>query len=244
MDTAMLQRFLNNKWLKRCVFALCCLPAAYLITLISLAFAAQSGSVELPPWLLDYVQSNLTANPVEYMEHTTGDWTIYFLLITLSVTPLRKLVPQLNLIRFRRMFGLYAFFYGFLHFFTYGLFDQMFSWMSITMDVYKRPFITVGFLGFVLLIPLAITSTAKMIRRLGGRRWNLLHRLIYVTGTLGVIHYYWLVKSDVRLPLLYGGILTLLFLVRIVFWLRSRQSKSSRSTAKKNPERAESSAAI
>lgn len=237
----MLQSFYNNKWTKRGVFVLCLAPAAYLITLVSLAYAAQTGVLDLPAWLLDYLHRALTANPVEKLEHSTGDWTIYFLLITLSITPLRRLVPQLNLIRYRRMFGLFAFFYAFLHFFTYGLFDQMFNWMSITKDVYKRPFITVGFTGFVLLIPLAVTSTAGMIRRLGGRRWNLLHRLVYATATAGVIHYYWLVKSDVRLPLLYGAILALLFSIRVAFWLRARQSKPARShahTAESTPERA------
>jgi len=234
----MLQRIINNKWLKRCVFVLCCLPAVYLIALMSVALAAQAGSLELSERTLNYVQRALTANPIENLEHTTGDWTIYFLLITLSITPLRKLLPQFNLIRYRRMFGLFAFFYGSLHFLTYGIFDQMFNWMSITMDVYKRPFITVGFLGFVLMIPLAITSTAKMIRRLGGRRWNLLHRLIYVTATLGVIHYYWLVKSDVRLPLLYAAILTTLLLIRAAFWFRSRQSKPARAATEKARETA------
>ena len=223
----MLQRIINNKWTKRAAFLVCLVPLGVLV------------------W--KGFHNNLTANPVEKLQHETGDWTIYFLLITLSITPLRKLVPKLNLIRYRRMFGLYAFFYGFLHFFTYGLFDQMFDWMSITMDVYKRPFITVGFLGFVLMIPLAITSTAGMIRRLGGRRWNLLHRLIYVTGCAGVIHYYWLVKSDITLPVRYGAILAFLFIVRIAFWLRARQSKPARSVAqsaaKSASERAQSSPA-
>jgi len=207
----LLQRIINNKWTKRAAFVLCLVPLGVL------AWKAFHG--------------DLTANPVEKLEHETGDWTIYFLLITLTITPLRKLVPHLNLIRFRRMFGLYAFFYGFLHFFTYGLFDQMFDWMSITMDVYKRPFITVGFLGFVLMIPLAITSTAGMIRRLGGKRWQRLHQLIYVTAIAGVIHYYWLVKSDITLPLRYGAILALLLLARVIFWLRARQSKLAHSAA-------------
>ena len=229
----MLQRIINSKRLKRLAFVLCLVPAAYLIALMSLAYAAQTGKVELPGWLLDYLQRALTANPVEKLEHTTGDWTIYFILITLSITPLRKLVPQLNLIRYRRMIGLYAFFYSCLHFLTYGLFDQMFNWMSITMDVYKRPFITVGFLGFVLMIPLAITSTAGMIRRLGGKRWQRLHQLIYITGIAGVIHYYWLVKSDITLPVRYAVILAFLLLVRVAFWFKGRQAKAARIPAKK-----------
>src|SRR3989338_118849 len=207
----MLQRIIKNKWTKRLAFLLCLVPLGVLVC---------KG-----------FHNDLTANTVEKLQHETGDWTIYFLLITLSITPLRKLVSKLNLIRYRRMFGLFAFFYGFLHFFTYGLFDQMFDWMSITMDVYKRPFITVGFLGFVLMIPLAVTSTAGMIRRLGGRRWNLLHRLIYVTACARVVHYYLLVQSDITLPVRYGAILAFLFIVRIAFWLRARQSKPARSPA-------------
>jgi len=204
-------RILSSKWTKRLAFLLCLAPLGVLF------------------W--EGLHNDLTANPVEKIEHFTGDWTIYFLLITLSITPLRKLVPPLNLIRYRRMTGLYAFFYGFLHFFTYGLFDQMFDWMSIVKDVYKRPFITVGFFGFVLLIPLAITSTAGMIRRLGGRRWNMLHRLIYVTACAGVIHYYWLVKSDITLPVRYGAILAFLLIARVAFWLRARQTTLSRPPA-------------
>jgi methionine sulfoxide reductase heme-binding subunit len=234
----MLQRIVNNKWLKRVVFVLCLVPAVHLIALMSVAYAAQTGALEPPEWLLAYIQRALTANPIEKLEHTTGDWTIYFLMTTLTITPLRKFAPQLNLVRYRRMFGLFAFFYSSLHFLTYGIFDQMLNWMSITMDVYKRPFITVGFLGFTLMIPLAITSTAKMIRRLGGKRWNLLHRLVYVTALAGVIHYYWLVKSDVRLPLLYFSIVVVLLLIRAGFWFRSRQSKPARVPAEKRREAA------
>jgi sulfoxide reductase heme-binding subunit YedZ len=218
----MLQRFINNKWTKRVAFLLCLGPVSWLV------------------W--KGFQNDLTANPIERITHFTGDWTIYFLLITLSITPLRKLAPPLNLIRFRRMFGLFAFFYACLHFSTYLVLDHFFDLTRIVDDIKDRPFVTVGFTGFVLLIPLAITSTAGMIRRLGGRRWNLLHRLVYVTAVCGVIHYYWLVKSDVRLPLLYGGILASLFLVRIAYWLRARQLKPARSparsAAKSAPERA------
>jgi sulfoxide reductase heme-binding subunit YedZ len=211
-------RILSSKWTKRLAFLLCLVPIGMLV------------------W--KGFHGDLTANPVEYIEHTTGDWTIYFILITLSITPLRKLAPSINLIRLRRMTGLYAFFYGFLHFFTYGLFDQMFNWMSITMDVYKRPFITVGFLGFVLMIPLALTSTARMVRRLGGKRWQMLHRLIYVTATAGVVHYYWLVKSDITLPVRYGAILAFLLIVRAAFWLKGRQAKAARTPVKEPQEAA------
>jgi methionine sulfoxide reductase heme-binding subunit len=196
---------LNSKWTKMAVFFVCLTPLAMLV------------------W--KGFHSELTANPIEYIEHTTGDWTIYFVLITLSITPLRKLMPRLNLIRLRRMTGLFAFFYGCLHFLTYLTFDQSFDWMSIVKDIAKRPFITVGFLGLILMLPLALTSTAGMIRRLGGRRWQMLHRLIYLTGAAGVIHYYWLVKSDVRLPVRYGAILTFLLICRFAFWLQAKRAK-------------------
>ena len=157
----------------------------------------------------------LTANPVEFVQHFTGDWTLRFLLITLAITPLRKLLNLPDLIRFRRMLGLFAFFYVCLHFLTYIGPDQAFDLGGMWKDVAKRPFITVGFTGFVLLIPLALTSTKGWIRRLGGKRWQALHRLIYVAGVCGVIHYYWQVKSDHRLPLLYGAILGVLLLYRL-----------------------------
>jgi len=157
----------------------------------------------------------LGANPVEFLQHFTGDWTLRFLLITLAVTPFRKLLNLPELIRFRRMFGLFAFFYVCLHFLTYIGPDQAFNFAGMLKDVAKRPFITVGFAAFLLLIPLAVTSTTAWIRRLGGKNWQALHRLIYVAALCGVIHYYWLVKSDHRLPLLYGAILLILLLYRL-----------------------------
>jgi sulfoxide reductase heme-binding subunit YedZ len=160
----------------------------------------------------------LGANPIEVITHSTGDWTMIFLLITLAITPLRKLTNQLWLIRFRRMSGLYAFFYGVLHFTTYIWLDKFFDVHEMLADIAKRKFITVGFAAFVLMIPLAITSTAGWIRRLGGRRWNLLHRLIYLTAIGGVIHYLWLVKADIRKPLLYGFILAVLLGYRLLMW--------------------------
>ena len=160
-------------------------------------------------------QGNLGANPLEVITHTTGDWTIRFLLITLCVTPLRQLTKQYWLIQYRRMLGLFAFFHGSLHLTTYLWFDKFFDWHEILQDVGKRKFITVGFLAFVLMIPLAITSTKGMIRRLG-KRWTVLHRLVYVSAMAGVIHYYWLVKADHRLPLTYGAILSVLLGYRMV----------------------------
>jgi sulfoxide reductase heme-binding subunit YedZ len=161
----------------------------------------------------------LGANPIELITHSTGDCALMFLLITLVLRPLRKLAGQLWLIRFRRMFGLFAFFYVVLHFLTYIWLDKFFDVHEVLTDVTKRRFITVGFFGFVLLIPLAITSTSGWIRRLGGRQWALLHRLIYVSALAGVIHYWWLVKADIRKPLEYAFVLGLLLSYRVVVWV-------------------------
>lgn len=174
---------------------------------------------------------NLGPNPVETLQHTTGDWTLRFLVFTLCITPLRKLLKIPDLIRFRRMLGLFAFFYACMHFLVYLGPDQNFSLAAMGKDVYKRPFITVGFTAFVLLIPLALTSTAGWIRRLGGRRWQMLHRLIYVIAICGVIHYYWLVKSAVLRPLAYGAIVGVLLLWRLGDWL-SRRGRAVTATAK------------
>lgn len=156
------------------------------------------------------LHSELGPNPIEFVTHATGDWTIRFLIITLAVTPARKLLGMPQLVRFRRMLGLFAFFYGSLHFLTYFWLDKFFDFGDIAKDVVKRPFITAGFTAFVLLIPLALTSTAGWIRRLGGKNWRMLHRLVYVSAIAGVVHYYWLVKSDIRLPLFYGALVALL----------------------------------
>jgi len=186
--------------------------------------------------------SALGANPIEVITRSTGDWTIRFLLITLSITPLRKLIAQPWLIRYRRMFGLFAFFYGTLHFLTYIWLDKFFNLHEMLADVAKRRFITVGFTGFVLLIPLAITSTTGWIRRLGGRRWNLLHRLIYVSAIAGVIHYLWLVKADIRKPLQYAAVLSLLLGYRLVVWAlpRLNSRKAAAALPARNAEVSES----
>jgi sulfoxide reductase heme-binding subunit YedZ len=183
------------KWAKVSVFALALAPLAWLI------------------W--GAFHSELGGNPVEYITHSTGDWTLRFLLIALLITPLRKLSNQQYLLRFRRMLGLFAFFYGCLHFITYLWLDQSFDLASMTKDILKRPFITVGFIAFVAMVPLAITSTKKMIARLGGKRWQMLHRLIYVSAIAGVVHYWWLVKSDIRKPLMYGVMLAVLLALRL-----------------------------
>jgi sulfoxide reductase heme-binding subunit YedZ len=202
---------LANKWTKVLLFLVCLVPFGILV------WQALTG--------------NLGPNPVETLQHTTGDWTLRFLVFTLCITPLRKLLKIPDLIRFRRMLGLFAFFYACMHFLVYLGPDQNFSLAAMGKDVYKRPFITVGFTAFVLLIPLALTSTAGWIRRLGGRRWQMLHRLIYVIAICGVIHYYWLVKSAVLRPLAYGAIVGVLLLWRLGDWL-SRRGRAVTATAK------------
>ena len=197
-----MRRLLSSKWTKVAVFLVCLVPLGALVN------RALTGG--------------LGANPVEFIQHATGDWTLRFLIFTLAITPLRKLLNLPELIRFRRMLGLFAFFYVCLHFLTYIGPDQSFSLSGMWKDVEKRRFITVGFLGFVLLIPLALTSTAGWIRRLGGKRWQRLHRSIYVTAICGVIHYYWLVKSDVRKPVFYGALVAILLLWRLGVWLRKK----------------------
>jgi len=200
------RRILTSKWTKVAVFFLCLIPFAE---------------------LLDRALHNrLGANPVEFLQHATGDWILLFLVFTLAITPLRKLLNLPDLIRFRRMLGLFAFFYACLHFLTYLGPDQSFNLSAMWKDVAKRPFITVGFLGFVLLIPLALTSTAGWIRRLGGKRWQMLHRAIYISAVAGVIHYYWLVKSDVRKPLFYGALVGILLLWRLGSWISKRRSQA------------------
>jgi sulfoxide reductase heme-binding subunit YedZ len=201
---------LANKWTKVPVFLLCLVPFGILV------WRALTG--------------NLGPNQVETLQHTTGDWTLRFLVLTLCITPFRKLLRLPDLIRFRRMLGLFAFFYACLHFLTYLGPDQSFDLAAMWRDVYKRPFITVGFTAFVLLIPLALTSTAGWIRRLGGRRWQMLHRLIYISAICGVIHYCWLVKSAVLRPLTYGAIVAVLLLWRLGDWLIRRNRATSAKT--------------
>ena len=170
-------------------------------------------------------QGMLGANPIEVITHSTGDWTLIFLLVTLAITPLRKLTGLSWLIRYRRMVGLFAFFYAFLHFLTYIWLDKFFDLHEMLADVAKRRFITAGLTAFVLLIPLAVTSTGGWIRRLGGKTWAWLHRLIYVSAMAGVVHYVWLVKADLRKPLEYALILSLLLGYRLVVWLLAGNSR-------------------
>jgi methionine sulfoxide reductase heme-binding subunit len=165
---------------------------------------------------------SLGANPVEELLHQLGLWALRFLVITLAITPVKDLVGKPWPLAFRRMLGLFAFFYVLLHFLTWLILDQEMFWSGILTDIGKRPFITIGFTAFVLLIPMAVTSTNGWIRRLGAQRWRKLHRLIYVIALLGVWHFYWLVKSDVREPLLYLGLTVALLAWRA--W-KARQRK-------------------
>jgi sulfoxide reductase heme-binding subunit YedZ len=175
---------------------------------------------------LDALHNNLGANPIEKITHQTGLCTLILLLVTLSITPLRRFTGINWLIQYRRMIGLFAFFYGCLHLTTYVWLDQSFDFHSIIKDVYKRPFITAGFTAFMLMVPLALTSTQGWIRRLG-KRWQLLHRLIYFSAAAGVIHFIWLVKKDLREPLTYATVFGILMAIRVVFWIQ----KSRRAMA-------------
>ncbi len=174
-----------------------------------------------------FYTNNLTANPVEFITHSTGTWALAILLISLTITPLRK-IKKLNwLISLRRMIGLYSFFYACLHFLTYIIFDLNFNFSGVAKDIAKRPFITIGFATFLFLLPLAITSNKFSIQKLTGKRWNQLHRLVYPAAILGIVHFYWLVKSDVRQPVLYGVILILLFGVRLIGRAKKMKIQSS-----------------
>src|SRR5262245_35338411 len=208
---------LLKRFLKPFVFV------AALVPIASLTWAALTG--------------NLSVNPLADITNGTGDWALRFLCITLGITPLRRITGWNGAIKFRRMLGLFAFFYGGLHFATYVIFDRLagldFSeakggWLAsralaaaVRLDIYQRPFIAVGFTAFALMIPLAVTSTAGMIRWLGGRRWQALHRLMYGSCVAAVLHYWWLVRADVRRPLAYGAVIAALLTFRL-YWLRSR----------------------
>ena len=173
----------------------------------------------------------LTANPIEFITRSTGTWTLVFLLITLAVTPLRRALGLPWLLRLRRMLGLYAFFYGCLHFLTYIWLDQFFDLAAIVRDIVKRPFITMGFTAFVLMLPLAFTSTNAMVRRLGAARWQRLHRLIYAISVAGVVHYWWLVKRDVTQPLIYALLLAVLLLLRAGYWIGAARRQEAKRSA-------------
>lgn len=194
--------------IKPMVFFLCLLPLGLLV--------------------FNYFTDNLSANPLSDITNTTGTWTLRFLVITLSITPLRKVMGWSSLQRFRRMLGLFAFFYVSLHFTTYLYLDKFFDWSEIIKDVAKRPFITVGFAAFTMLIPLAATSPDFMAKWIGGKRWRNLHKLVYVCAFLGVIHYLWLVKADTEKPLIYGAVVFALVGFRLCVFIARRISQSRR----------------
>jgi sulfoxide reductase heme-binding subunit YedZ len=195
--------------------------ALFLVALIPLARLIIGGLTDA-----------LGANPIEKITRSTGYWTLVLIMVTLAVTPLRKLTGWHWLTRTRRMLGLFAFFYACLHFLTYLVLDQFFDWDSILKDIIKRPYITVGFPTFLLLIPLAVTSNNALIKKLGGKRWKGLHRLIYVIGVGGVVHYWWLVKKDLTNPITFAAILAVLLGLRLVFWWRGRQPQARPVIAK------------
>ena len=174
--------------------------------------------------------SGALVEPLQYITRGTGDWTLYFLCITLAVTPLRRLAKWNWVLKLRRMLGLFAFFYAFLHFSAFFWFDHFFDVAEMWKDVLKRPFITVGFGAFVLLIPLAVTSTNGMIRRLGGKRWLWLHRLIYVVAPLGILHFWWMKagKHDFMQPIIFGCIVAVLLALR-VYWSWSKAAKAAKT---------------
>ena len=194
--------------LKAIVFLLALVPLARLAT----------GALFFPDWL--------GANPAEFITRSLGDWTLRFLLITLAVTPVRKLSGWHWLANLRRMLGLYAFFYGLVHLSSYVAFDHVFDVVAILKDIVKRPFITVGFTALVLLVPLAITSTNRMVQRLGAKRWLALHRLVYVIAPLGVLHFWWMVKRDITEPAIYALILAVLLGYRVVAKLKDRRRRA------------------
>ena len=186
--------------------------------------------VPLALLLWDVYHKRVGANPLEFVTRTTGMLTLVFLLIALAVTPVRKTTGLNWLVKFRRMLGLFAFFYGFLHLMTYIWFDRYFNLKSVPGDVASRPFIAIGMAAFFLMLPLAITSTNKMVKRLGGKRWSKLHKLSYVAGIAGVLHFWMLVKSDTRLPLTFGFILLLLLGHRLFVKLYPPSSPRPRAT--------------
>jgi len=202
--------------LKPFTFLLCLVPFG------QLAYSAYSG--------------DLGVNPIDFITHFTGSWALIFLIGTLAVTPGRRLTGWNDLIKLRRMLGLFAFSYASAHFATYLVLDHFFDWQAIGKDIIKRPYVTAGFTAFVIMLPLALTSTAGMIRRLG-KRWQKLHRLIYVAALAGVIHFYWLVKADIRRPAQYGLVLAVLLFYRILVNWRSGITKSLPGRPVRSPKR-------
>lgn len=203
-------------WLKPLVFLVCLIPLG------QLAWDAYTGG--------------LGVNPIEAVTRFTGSWALIFLLASLAITPLRRLSGWNDFIRFRRMVGLFAFFYASLHFATYIALDHFFDFRAIGADILKRPYVTAGFTAFVIMLPLALTSNAAMIRRLG-KRWQQLHRWVYIAAIAAVIHFYWLVKADITRPAQYGGVLALLLGYRLVVKLRQRAGVKFRAKPSAAPDK-------
>ena len=207
------------QWVRRVVK-----PAAFL-----------AAGVPFALLVYDILGGGLGANPIEEITHRTGFWTLTLLTITLSITPARKVLRLNALILLRRMFGVYAFFYACLHFTMYALDRAVFSGLGLTLgavveDVAERPYVTVGFTAFVLLIPLAITSTKGWVKRLGGKRWQKLHRVVYVSAVGGVLHFWWLVKADTRRPMIFGAVLLVLLGYRVGMWWKKRLQPSTQAS--------------
>lgn len=200
----------SSQWIKRVIK-----PSAFVLSLLPFGLL-----------LYNFFTDNLSANPLDDITDTTGTWTLRFLMITLAVTPLVKITGLGFLSQLRRMFGLYAFFYGSMHFLTYLWFDKFFEWEEILRDIPKRPFILVGFSSLMLMVPLALTSWNRMVKWVGGKRWKLLHRLVYVVAIGGVVHYLWLVKADITRPMTYGGILAVLLGYRLWNFISGKLTKS------------------
>lgn len=196
----------KRRWLSSGLFLICLVPFAQLV---------YKATAE-----------NLGVNPIETITRHTGSWAFILLLASLSITPLRKIFGWNGLAQFRRMLGLFAFAYGAFHFTTYLVLDHFFDFNAISKDILKRPYVTAGFTAFVLMIPLAMTSTKGMIRRLG-KRWQQLHRLVYIVGIAAVIHFYWLVKADIRRPVQYGLVLAFLLGYRLFTRLRASVERAS-----------------
>jgi methionine sulfoxide reductase heme-binding subunit len=213
-----------NRWwvIKPVVFVACLLPTAWSARAVWLTYRG--------------LDAGLSANPIKDITELTGLWTLRFLMITLAITPLRRVTGWNSLIRMRRMLGLFTFFQSVIHLSTYIWLDQFFDFDSIVKDIVKRPMITSGMAAVVLMTPLAITSTKKWIGRLGGRRWQLLHRLIYISGIAGVLHYYFFVKSDIRDPLAYAALLTVLLAFR--GWHAVRERRLQLSSSRGQPAKA------
>ena len=206
----------HTKWLKPPVFLLCLGP------ILNLSWKFYN--------VVTRGGFDLGGNPQETIRNSLGTWTLVFLCVTLAITPARRLLHQNWLIRFRRMLGLFAFFYGSVHLITYILFDTGLDFSMVIRDIYMRPFITMGVTSFLTMLPLAITSTSGWVRRMGGKRWQLLHRLIYISAIAGVIHYYWLVKSNITVPVRFAVVVAILLGYRAVHYVMGRKRRSSPPT--------------